>query len=101
LLHETQKERGASAGFVGSGGKKFKTILPKQRELTDKRLKEFKQTLKNINLNQFDKTLKNRIQDALNTLSRLNYIREKVSNLSISLKDTVAYYTNTNAKLLK
>jgi methyl-accepting chemotaxis protein len=101
LLHETQKERGASAGFVGSRGKKFKTILPKQRELTDKRLKEFKQTLKNINLNQFDKTLKNRIQDALNTLSRLNYIREKVSNLSISLKDTVAYYTNTNAKLLK
>jgi methyl-accepting chemotaxis protein len=28
LLHETQKERGASAGFIGSHGKKFVTILP-------------------------------------------------------------------------
>lgn len=101
LLHETQKERGASAGFIGSNGKKFRDILPKQRKLTDKRLKEFKEILKNLDLNEFDNTLKNRIQDALNNLSKLNEIRNKISNLTISLKDTVAYYTNTNAKLLK
>lgn len=101
LLHETQKERGASAGFIGSNGKKFRDILSKQRKLTDKRLKEFKEILKNLDLNEFDNTLKNRIQDALNNLSKLNEIRNKISNLTISLKDTVAYYTNTNAKLLK
>jgi methyl-accepting chemotaxis protein len=101
LLHETQKERGASAGFIGSHGKKFVTILPKQRLLTDKRLKELKITLKTLNLNLFDNTLKDKIQDALNSLSKLNSIRKNVSNLSISLKDEVAYYTKTNAKLLK
>jgi methyl-accepting chemotaxis protein len=101
LLHETQKERGASAGFIGSHGKKFITILPKQRLLTNKRLAEFKKTLNTINLNLFDKTLKNKIQDALNNLSKLNSVRNKVSNLSISVKDEVTYYTQTNAKLLK
>ena len=40
LLHETQKERGATAGFLGSKGKKFKQTLSNQRELTNKRIKE-------------------------------------------------------------
>jgi len=101
LLHETQKERGASAGFVGSHGKKFIKILPKQRTLTDKRLKEFKQTLTSINLNEFNPDLRHRIQIALNALSKLNEIRRGVSNLKLPLKDVVGYYTSTNAKLLK
>ena len=101
LLHETQKERGASAGFVGSHGKKFVTILPKQRALTDKRLIEFKKTLNKINLNKFNPNLRHKIEVALKALSKLNLIREKISNLNISLKDTVNYYTSTNAKLLK
>jgi methyl-accepting chemotaxis protein len=101
LLHETQKERGASAGFVGSNGKKFITIMPKQRKLTDKRLKEFKETLVKIDLNKFDDNLKKRLKIALNNLAKLNSIRNQISNLSIPLKDTVGYYTNTNASLLK
>ena len=28
LVHETQKERGMTAGFLGSNGEKFKTELP-------------------------------------------------------------------------
>jgi len=34
LLHETQKERGATAAFLGSKGKKFTKRLPKQKDLT-------------------------------------------------------------------
>jgi len=101
LLHETQKERGASAGFVGSHGKKFITILPNQRKLTDKRLKEFKETLDKIDLNKFNDDLRKRLKIALDNLAKLNNIRKQISNLSISLKDTVGYYTNTNASLLK
>ncbi len=101
LLHETQKERGASAGFVGSKGKKFITILPKQRLLTNQRLREFKQTLNKIDISQFSPKLQKEIKIALNALNRLNSIRDNISNLTISLKNTVGYYTNTNAKLLK
>lgn len=37
LIHETQKERGASAGFLGSKGTKFTEILPSQRLLTNEK----------------------------------------------------------------
>ncbi|MEA3522417.1 MAG: nitrate- and nitrite sensing domain-containing protein, partial [Campylobacterota bacterium] len=40
VLHELQKERGASAGFLGSGGKKFADLLPKQQSSTDTKIKE-------------------------------------------------------------
>jgi len=45
LIHETQKERGASAGFVGSKGKKFISKLPKQIKNTDIRIREYNQLL--------------------------------------------------------
>ena len=101
LLHETQKERGASAGFVGSKGTKFGTILPNQRNLTNKRLQEFKDTLSKIDLKKFDPDLNQKIQDSLNRLSKLNNIRKNISNLTIPLKNVVEYYTNTNGSLLK
>ena len=43
VLHELQKERGASAGFIGSGGKKFADILPLQQKETDKRIAELRE----------------------------------------------------------
>ena len=36
LVHETQKERGASAGFLGSKGAKFGDTMSKQRQLTNR-----------------------------------------------------------------
>lgn len=35
LVHELQKERGMSAGYIGSAGAKFGSKLPKQRRQTD------------------------------------------------------------------
>ena len=61
LIHETQKERGASAGFIGSKGSKFTQILPKQRVLTDKRNNELTSYLKSIDISSFSDELKNEI----------------------------------------
>ena len=46
LVHETQKERGATAGFLGSKGKKFANKLPAQRLSTNTKIKEFKAYIK-------------------------------------------------------
>ncbi|MEZ4693353.1 MAG: nitrate- and nitrite sensing domain-containing protein [Aliarcobacter sp.] len=40
LVHETQKERGMTAGFLGSNGNKFKTELPTQRLAVNDKLNE-------------------------------------------------------------
>ncbi len=37
LVHELQKERGASAGFIASKGQNFARKLPEQRKLTDEK----------------------------------------------------------------
>jgi len=38
LVHETQKERGLSAGLIGNKGSKFKNELTTQKKLTDKKI---------------------------------------------------------------
>ncbi len=100
LIHETQKERGASAGFIGSNGKKFNDILPKQRALTNKRKQELNSYISTIDLNMFSNELKSEISSFTSDMNKINRIRSSVDNLNISIKDEVAYYTNMNAKIL-
>ena len=45
LVHELQKERGLSAGFVGSNGTRFTDDVKFQRKFTDNKLNHFLQTL--------------------------------------------------------
>ena len=40
LVHELQKERGMSAGYISSAGRKFSSLLPKQRGNADARIEE-------------------------------------------------------------
>ena len=100
LVHETQKERGATAGFIGSGGKKFINKLPKQRELTDKRLKELKSFVEKNDFSKINTELSSTLNATLQSLERLNSIRGQVDNLSISLGEALKYYTGTNKSIL-
>ncbi len=101
MLHETQKERGASAGFIGSNGEKFKTKLPNQRALTDKQKKEFVKFVNNFDFTIFPNDLKIRVDALMADLNRLDEMRTKISSLSISLPDAIDYFTNMNAKMLR
>ncbi len=100
LIHETQKERGASAGFIGSKGKKFVDILPKQRLLTNKRDDELKAYIATLDLNSFSDELKAEVVSFTNDMNKLNQIRSRIDALGISIKDEVSYYTKMNAKIL-
>ena len=46
LVHETQKERGSSAGYLGSKGKLFKQELSNQHNNTDSKLNELRKSIK-------------------------------------------------------
>ncbi|BDY13770.1 methyl-accepting chemotaxis protein [Hydrogenimonas cancrithermarum] len=100
LVHETQKERGASAGYTGSRGEKFATKLPEQRKITDLRIQEYKETLSKIDLSKFSNELKTKIDELNLDLEKLPKIRQKVSRLELPLKDVVAFYSGMNAKIL-
>ena len=101
LIHETQKERGASAGFLGSKGKKFVTILPKQRLLTTSRNKELTNYINTLDLTSFPKELQSQITQFRSKMSKIEKIRSRVDSLNISVKEEVTYYTQMNANILK
>lgn len=100
LIHETQKERGASAGFLGSKGVKFVDILPKQCLLTDARIKELSNYISTLDLSSYSQNLQKNISALNADINKIQTIRSNVSTLSISVKEEVAYYTKMNAKIL-
>ena len=101
LLHETQKERGASAGYLGSAGKNFKDVLQKQRNNTDIKLQEFKKDY-NTHIETFKNYVEidNNIKAVLNRFDKLQSIRNSVDDLSIVAANAIKYYSETNANLL-
>ncbi len=94
VLHELQKERGASAGFIGSKGKKFTSILSKQYKQTDKKIEELKEFFKNSD-SKYVEIVKKRID-----LKSIASIRKRVKALNISVKDEVAFYTKLNKSII-
>jgi len=100
MIHETQKERGASAGYTGSKGEKFKQILPNQRKLTDKRVSEYKDFIKSIDFSKYSKDLSKKVEVTKEFLSQLQDKREKITALELPLKSVVSYYTAMNSSFL-
>jgi len=100
FVHETQKERGMTAGYVGSKGVKFKDKLPSQRKLTDLRLKELNEFITEHHIIGLDEKIDEAIIDMRRDVNKLPSVRKSVDNLSISLVNAISYYTNMNAKIL-
>jgi len=94
VLHELQKERGASAGFVGSKGAKFADILPQQYKETDVKIKELTAYCK-----EFPSHYVDRFQHDIN-LDTIAPIRQKVQALSLPTKEVVQFYTSLNKRII-
>jgi len=97
LVHELQKERGMSAGFIGASGKAFADKLPEQQQSTDKALQAFRTF---ISSHELPASFANDLNEVNSQLSKLQTIRSQVSALTISVADEVAYYTHLNELLL-
>ena len=100
LLHETQKERGATAGYLGSKGKKFTTILPNQRKLTDKRRALLIETIKSYNQKYNDASMQKLMTINIEKLKKLSSMRKNVSSLNMKLGTALKYYTGMNSGFL-
>jgi len=98
LVHEVQKERGMTAGYIGSKGAKFVDKLKGQRKNTDaKRQKQMKFWQEHdFQLDEIVR-LNTSINQAFNELSS---IRQRVNSQAIPLGEALKYYTALNTKLL-
>ncbi len=89
LIHELQKERGLSAGFIASKGENLKKELTDQQQLSDKNLQEIKRLFeasKNIVLESF--------------FSKIDQTRKSLATLDLSGPQSFSFYTEFITALL-
>jgi len=98
LLHRTQQERGAAAGYIGTHGSKFKDIYKIKIENTDKELEKYFEFLKNYKNTK--KTIQHNIDIINDYIYKLKSIRKKIWNLDMTLIDELNFYTTMNQNLL-
>lgn len=101
LVHELQKERGATAGFIGSKGARFTDTLAKQRQDTDVALDNYQQFIAETKGEFKNHRVVLSIGDVDKQLDKLQGIRSGASNLSIPAKEAIGFYSTSNAKLLQ
>ncbi len=100
LVHELQKERGASAGFIASKGKRFADTLPAQRQDTDRKQADLEKALAVFHTQAYGSELVKKVDVASQAISQLGGKRREISNLTLTVPQMADYYTPTIAKLL-
>ena len=70
LIHELQKERGATAGFVNSKGSQFADVLTGQRPQTDKTITEWRRRMSEINVSASSATFRSDMEQVQSRLGR-------------------------------
>jgi methyl-accepting chemotaxis protein len=93
LVHELQKERGASSGFLASRGQKFGDIVSTQHTATDEKVLNYKKSLKTLQEQPAGAALSDKTRQVDTILDKLSTTRQKVINQQIEAKEAVSYYT--------
>ena len=101
LAHELQKERGMSAGYLGSGGQKFASELPIQRQASDRAIAQLDAGLDGFDTRAYGDELVKGIDRARSRLAELKKMRESVSAQTVATPKVVAYYSGTIGALLE
>jgi methyl-accepting chemotaxis protein len=99
LLHELQRERGLTAGYLSAQGKKFGAELERQRPDTDRKLGELRAVLAS-DQGALSVAAGAALTEALSPLQQLASIRSRSSSLQIDAKEEIGYFTGINTQLL-
>jgi len=99
LLHETQKERGASSVFLSSKGSKFAAEVRAQRRVTDQARLRFVELLEDQR-SFWPSHVVAILELANSTLRDIESRRRQISSVEISPAEEIAYYTDLNERLL-
>ncbi len=100
VVHDMQKERGMSAGFIGSKGEKFADALPGQRKDTDAVVGKLDTKLAEFDRSAFGDELKAKLDRAQESLQQMGAVRQNIDTFKASIGDMAKYYSGTIQSLL-
>ncbi len=95
LIHELQKERGYSSGFMASKGKSFSLELKLQRKNTDKKIEQFRIFLNNFDHDKYTFPFEKPKKQFLEVLDLIDIHRADIDNYKLPIYETVNYYTSS------
>lgn len=100
VLHETQKERGMTAGYLGSKGEKFSFELRQQHKTAQQQIDILQEFTSSFNATEFGSELAERLSAAEAMLTRVDSTRSDVLAQRISAKEAIGFYTSMNGQFL-
>lgn len=101
VMHELQKERGLSAGYLVTNGEKFGQELKWQREISDDKIRLLQKTYFNTDLSEFSKEFIAPVAEGMHQIEVLKDIRKKVSSREIDIRTMLYLYTDQISHYLK
>ena len=100
LIHEVQRERGASVTFVNSKGQQLGDVMRNQRGATDKAAAAWRRQLATVDRQALGSSFAKIFGEAETALNSLASMRGSMDSLTISGPDTVRYFTQLIAQLV-
>jgi len=98
LVHELQKERGITAGYIGSNGVNFGHKLQNQRQNTDDKRRQQMQFWQE---SDFQLASINQLHNSIEqTFAQIVSIRQRVDAQNIPVAEALKYYIQLNEQLL-
>ncbi|WIX31841.1 nitrate- and nitrite sensing domain-containing protein [Salinicola sp. JS01] len=101
LVHELQRERGMTAGFLGSQGESFGKRLQTQRSASDQQVTRLLDTLTTIDRQQLSQAADDSLTKAERDLGELSAMRQRVDTLKVPLAQALSYYTGVDNALIR
>ncbi|MDW4496406.1 nitrate- and nitrite sensing domain-containing protein [Sulfitobacter sp. D35] len=97
MTHEVQKERGASAGFLSSGGANFAEVLPEQRKQSDATIVDLRAAIDTLRqTSQTGAEMETAMDGLLSKLDGLADLRGRVDSLGLEVAEAVGALTTLN-----
>lgn len=100
VVHQLQRERGMSAGFIGARGQQFRDEIIVQRKLTDDALVKLNQALASADTNVTQGNVAATLSMFKDNIQSLDATRNAISALNIDAITSTRFYTQTISGLL-
>ena len=101
VVHELQKERGLSAGFLASRGVKFADRLPGQRTASDTEIAGLRAAFAAVDLTRAAPEYSRLLQASITGLDRVAELRTRIDRLEVRPPESFKTYSDTIADLLE
>ena len=99
-VHQVQRERGMTAGFLGSQGKVFGDRLRQQRSDTDAAAEAFFQQRDQLDATLLTSTISSQLAAVEQQWQQNQSLRDQVDLLSVATPEALGHYTGLNSLLM-